>query len=63
MRALAEQTKEKEACYLFNCPRLEWLADGLAETIEALEKSKSTFKSSPPAEVRGKLEGIVDGKV
>lgn len=61
-RILAGQTDQKEACHLFNCPRVESLADSLAETIDVLERSKKAFRSKELGEIRKKLEGVVNGE-
>jgi len=61
-KILAEQTKEKELCHLFNCPRLDCLAKGLSETIEVLEESKRAFRSKSLGEMRRKLEELTSRK-
>jgi len=61
-RTLAGQTEEKEACHLFNCPRVESLAESLTETIDVLESSKKAFKSKELGEIRKKLEGVVNAE-
>jgi len=50
---------QNEPCHLLNCPRLSLLADGLTETIDVLEKSKSAFKSKNLGQVRKKLESLL----
>jgi YesN/AraC family two-component response regulator len=57
---LAAHDGRKEPCHLLNCPTLKTLSDGLAETIDALEKSKSSFKSKELGAIRKKLEEIVN---
>jgi DNA-binding response OmpR family regulator len=61
-RILAGQTEKKEACHLFNCPRVQSLADSLTETIDVLQRSKKAFKSKELGEIRRKLEGVVNSK-
>ena len=61
-RILAGQAEEKEACHLFDCPRIQSLADSLVETIDVLERSKKAFKSKDLGEIRRKLEGVVNSK-
>lgn len=62
MAVLAEQTKDKQPCHLFNCPRLESLTDGLAETVDVLKGTKSAFKSKNLGEIRRKLETLIQSK-
>jgi len=57
---LAAHDGRKEPCHLLNCPTLKTLLDSLAETIDVLEKSKSSFKSKELGAIRKKLEGIVN---
>jgi CheY-like chemotaxis protein len=57
---LAAHDGQKEPCHLFNCPTLKTLLEGLAETIDVLEKSKSSFKSKELGTIRKKLEEIVN---
>jgi len=59
---LAEQTKDKQPCHLFNCPRLESLTNGLAETVNVLKGTKSAFKSKNLGEIRRKLEVLIQSK-
>jgi len=56
---LAAHDGRKEPCHLLNCPTLKSLSDGLTETIDVLEKSKSSFKSKELGAIRKKLEEIV----
>jgi len=57
---LAAHDGQKVTCHLLNCPTLEILTDSLEETIDVLQKSKSSFKSKELGEVRKKLEEIVN---
>ena len=52
---------KNEICHLFNCPHLRGLRVALAEAIEVIEKTKSSFKSKELAELRKKLEGLLKG--
>ncbi len=54
---LAESNGQEQVCHLFNCPRLESLRKGMAETIEVLEKTKSVFKSRDLGVIRGRFRG------
>lgn len=60
--ALAMHEREKGVCHLFNCPRLNSLSDGVAETIDILQKTKSAFKSRDLGEIRGKLNELINSK-
>lgn len=54
-------SKEKagnQLCHLSKCPRVNKLVEAVEETIEVLEKTKSSFKSSELGKIRGKLEKI-----
>lgn len=57
---LAAHDGQKEPCHLLNCPTLKTLSDGLAETIDVLQRSKSSFKSKELGAIRKKLEVIVN---
>ena len=59
---LAEGGGQEQVCHLFNCPRLESLRKGMAETIEVLEKTKSAFKSRDLGVIRGRLEELISSK-
>jgi len=61
-RSSTIEDMEKEACHLFNCPKLSLLAEGLRETIDVLEKSKSAFKSQTLGEMRKRIEELVSRK-
>jgi DNA-binding response OmpR family regulator len=49
-----------EVCHLWSCPRLDFLKQGLEETIGVLEKTKSSFKSKELGDLRKKLEGLME---
>jgi YesN/AraC family two-component response regulator len=57
---LAAHNGQKEPCHLLNCPTLKSLSDGLAETIDVLQRSKNSFKSKELGAIRKKLEQIVN---
>ncbi len=61
--SLAVHEREEEVCHLFNCPRLKSLSDGVAETIDTLQKTKSSFKSRDLGEMRRRLDELVNNKV
>jgi CheY-like chemotaxis protein len=52
-------SSKQEVCHLLNCPRLNTLNETLVETIDALEKTKSAFKSKELGNLRRKLEDLV----
>ena len=55
---LNSEKKEKQACHLFQCPAHDELKSAIAETIDVLEKTKSSFKSKELGNLRRKLENI-----
>jgi len=57
--ALAQRSASHEPCQLLNCPRPAVLTNALAETIDVLEKTKSSFKSKELGELRRKLQEVV----
>jgi YesN/AraC family two-component response regulator len=57
---LTDDQKESAICNLMNCPRLDKLTEGLAETIKTLELTKSAFKSKELGNLRLKLEQLVE---
>ena len=61
-KTLAIRQSGEEACHLLNCPRLNALTKGLAETIDVLRKSKTSFKSEELKELRIKLENLLKDK-
>ena len=56
---LAKITSEQNVCQLLSCPRLDALTNALLETIDVLEKTKSSFKSKDLGELRRNLEELV----
>lgn len=55
-RALAVPGTATHACQLMNCPRGAQLHAAVQETVEVLEETKSAFKSKVLADLRHKLE-------
>jgi hypothetical protein len=56
--SLNQEKKEKQACNLFQCPANEKLKAAITETINVLEKTKSSFKSKELGNLRKRLESI-----
>ena len=56
--SLNNEKKEKRACNLFQCPANEKLKLAITETIQVLEKTKSSFKSKELGNLRKRLENI-----
>ena len=59
-KSLTSANSEKQACHLFNCPKLDSLDRGVNETIRVLEQTKGSFKSRELGKMRKKLEEIVE---
>jgi len=55
-KALATQQPPGEPCQIMNCPRGNQLREGIRETIEVLEATKDSFKSKTLANLRHRLE-------
>ena len=55
-KALAGRTPRAEPCQLMDCPRGSQLHAAVRETIDVLEETKSAFKSKTLADLRQKLE-------
>ncbi len=58
--ALSGNQVDQHACQLINCPRGSQLHVALREVIDVLEETKSSFKSKQLADLRKKLELLVD---
>ncbi|MFQ5869932.1 MAG: response regulator [Candidatus Zixiibacteriota bacterium] len=56
---IALENVGQKVCHLFNCPRLRALKEGLVESIDVLEETKSAFRSKKLGELRRKLEGLL----
>lgn len=59
---LAVQGDEQYVCERLECSRLTTLKDGLAESVEVLEKTKRAFKSKDLGILRRKLKVLVEEK-
>ncbi len=55
-RALAGTPVDAHACQIMNCPRGSQLTSAIEHTVEVLEETKHAFKSKQLAELRQKLE-------
>ncbi len=53
---------EEYVCNLLNCPSLKTLKGGLFETVKVLKKTKNAFKSKDLAELRKKVEIILESE-
>jgi DNA-binding response OmpR family regulator len=56
---LMDEQPESAICNLLNCPRLTELTEGLLETVRALERTKSSFKSKELGQLRIRLEQLL----
>jgi DNA-binding response OmpR family regulator len=56
---LTDDQPQSAVCNLLNCPRLTELTEGLIETIRALERTKSSFKSKELGQLRLHLEQLL----
>jgi DNA-binding response OmpR family regulator len=56
---LTDDQPQSAVCNLLNCPRLTELTEGLIETIRALERTKSSFKSKELGQLRIRLEQVI----
>jgi DNA-binding response OmpR family regulator len=56
--SLSNEKKEKQACNLFQCPANMELKSAITETINVLEKTKSSFKSKELGNLRKRLESL-----
>ncbi len=59
---LISHEDEQYVCNLLNCPSLEMFKGGLFETVKVLKKTKNAFKSKDLAELRKKLETILENE-
>ncbi len=57
---LTMQSDEQYVCNLLDCPSLTALKSGLAETVDVLKKTKTSFKSKELGRLRDKLEILVE---
>ena len=58
--ALSGQQVEQHACQLMNCPRGAQLHAAVQEAIDVLEETKTAFKSKQLADLRKKLELLLE---
>ena len=58
-QSLSLGMSNQDVCHMWTCPRLSFLKKGLEDTIEVLEKTKSSFKSKELGDLRKKLEGLM----
>lgn len=56
---VSDQAKDKDACHLFNCPKLSSLTEAVNDTVQVLEKTKSSFKSKDLGMLRKRLETLL----
>ncbi|MDX2191740.1 MAG: hypothetical protein NW201_00205 [Gemmatimonadales bacterium] len=56
---LPERTTQREVCTLESCPRSQWLAAAVRETIATLEATKGAFKSKELGRLRQRLELVL----
>jgi len=59
-QALAGQQVEQNPCQLINCPRGSQLHAAVREAINVLEETKTAFKSKQLADLRKKLELLLE---
>ena len=59
-RALAGSPVDAHACQIMNCPRGSQLTSAIQHTVEVLEETKHTFKSKQLAELRQRLELLLE---
>ncbi len=58
-QSLSVGISDRDICHMWSCPRLNFLKKALEETIEVLEKTKSSFKSRELGDLRKKLEDLM----
>ncbi len=56
---LTDEQPRSAVCNLLNCPRLTGLTEGILETIRAIERTKSSFKSKELGQLRIQLEQLL----
>ncbi|MDD5011167.1 MAG: response regulator, partial [Phycisphaerae bacterium] len=57
---LDEAKSTAEVCQIMQCPILLELTEGIRMAIESIKKSKEIYKSKQLAEIRAKLEKLID---
>ena len=58
-QALTVEDPEREACHLFNCPKLGALSEAVDETLATLRRTRGAFKSKELGKLRSKLRELV----
>jgi CheY-like chemotaxis protein len=59
--ALLEDVKpQTQVCQIMHCPKLTDLTDGIQQAINSIKESRELFKSKQLAEIRQKLETLLD---
>ncbi len=56
---LPEKDSEESACSMFDCSRVKVLVDTISQTIDTLEKTRTSFKSKELYQLRKKLEKVI----
>ncbi len=56
---LTDEPPDSAVCNLLNCPRLTELTEALLETVRAIERTKSSFKSKELGQLRIRLEHLL----
>jgi len=59
IEGIDKESGEQHACNLLDCPSLTRLKSGLTESVEVLEKTRTSFKSKELAMLRNKLDTII----
>ena len=65
LQHLRDQCEESElatepVCHLFRCPRLQVLKGLIQESVEVLERTKSSFRSKELGSLRKRLEQVLE---
>jgi DNA-binding response OmpR family regulator len=55
----SDRATDKAVCHLLECPRLRALTGVLRESVEVLEKTRTSFKSKELADLRKKLDQVI----
>jgi DNA-binding response OmpR family regulator len=59
--ALIDDIKpQTQICQVMNCPKLTDLTDGIQQAVDSIKESRELFKSKQLAEIRQKLETLLD---
>ncbi len=57
--SFAAKDAAEQACHMFDCPRVETLVGTLTQSIDVLEKTRTSFKSKELYQLRKKIENVV----